>query len=318
VQEFLQKQLHQTVEIMPYSEAIPMPLNLKNSYELSMMKILGTKSLLMRPLDKIHFATLKTHHSKLQALTGLQCVLCFKELGTYTYHKLIELGIPFIQEDRQIYLPFLGMVLAPRALERKTLETRDKVSFMTQRFLLLAIYRHWNEMTVTQVAEEMNISKMSVSRCFDELESIALPCIRRNGRGRFFVWSESWQKLWQAVRGFLQNPIVKQYNLQESLGKKDLMLAGISALSAYSMLNDNFYKVYAVDRARAAELFLEDKACVPGGEVPAEVITVMQYVIPFRDRKMIDPLSIVLMLSEEDREDPRVEMAVDEMIKEQL
>lgn len=318
VQQFLQKQLHQNVEVMPYFGEIPLPFYLKNSYELSLAKILGIEFLLIRPLDKIHFATLQKHHSKLRALTGLQCVLYFKELSQYTYYKLIELGIPFIQEERQIYLPFLGVVLAPRALERKALEKRDKVSFMTQRFLLLAIYRHWNEITVTKAAEEMNISKMSISRCFDELEAIGVQCIQRNKRGRSFAWGKSWRSLWEVVRDSLQNPIAKQYNLEKRLGYTNLMLAGISALSEYSMLNDNAYVVYAVDKKMAAELFLEDKECVPDGEVPAEIITVMQYVIPFKDGKTIDPLSIILMLSKADREDPRVEMAVDEMIKENL
>ena len=318
MQEFLRKQLHQNVEIMPYYGNSPLPLYLKNNYDLSVIQLSEIKCLLMSPLEKVHIATLKKHHEKIQALTGLQCILCFKELRTYTYHKLIELGIPFIQEGRQIYLPFLGMFLVPRALEKKELKAKEKISFLTQQFLLLAIYRHWNEVSLTQVAAEMNISKMSVSRCFDELESISLPCIKRSGRSRFFVWSESWQKLWQDSRDFLKNPIVKQYKLQESLGRTDLMLAGISALSVYSLLNEESYKVYAVDKVMAKKLSLKDKASIPEDEEPVEVFQVLQYVIPFHDGKTIDPLSVLLTLSPEEREDPRIEMAVDEMLKEQL
>ena len=318
MQEFLRKQLHQNMEIAPYNGSSPMPLYLKNNYELSMIQLSGIKCLLMRPLVKIHIATMKKHYEKMQAVTGLQCILCFKELRTYTYHKLIEMGIPFIQEGRQIYLPFLGMVLVPSALEKKELKAKEKVSFLTQQFLLLAIYRHWNEVSLTQVAAEMSISKMSVSRCFDELESIALSCIKRSGRSRFFIWSEPWQKLWQAARGFLKNPIIKQYKLQESLGRTDLTLAGVSALSVYSLLNEEPYKVYAVDKAMAEKLSLQDKASVPDGEEPVEVFQVMQYVIPFHDGKTIDPLSVFLTLSSEEREDPRIEMAVDEMLKEQI
>lgn len=318
MQEFLRKQLHQNVEIVPYYGSSPLPLYLKNNYELSVIQFSEIECLLMRPLDKIHIATLKKHHAKLQTLTGLQCILCFKELRTYTYHKLVESGRPFIQEERHIYLPFLGMVLSTRALEKKELEAKEKVSFLTQQFLLLAIYRQWNKVSLTQVATEMNISKMSVSRCFDELESIALSCIKRSGRSRFFIWTQSWRNLWQVVSGFLNNPIVKQYKLQESLGRTDLMLAGVSALSVYSMLNDEPYKVYAVDKAMAKKLSLQDKARVPEGEEPAEVFLVMQHVIPYHDGKTVDPLSILLMLSPEEKADPRIEMAVDEMLKEQI
>jgi hypothetical protein len=318
VQGFLEEQLHQRVDIIPYNEDMPIPLYLKNSYELSVMKILETKCLLMRPLDKINFAALKKHYAKLQSLTNLQCVLYFKEVNVYACHKMIECGIPFIQEGRQIYLPFLGMILSKNLPQRKSLEAKQKVSFMTQQFLLLAIYHQWKKMTVTQVAQQMQVSKMSVSRCFDELEALDLHCIQRRGRNRFFVWQESWQTLWQSARIFLQNPIVKQYNLQEQLNAKKLLLAGIAAISMYSMLDNNSYAVYAVDKTMAATLKLKDKLCVPAGEAPAEVIAVMQYVISFHDGQTIDPLSAILMLSEEDKEDPRVEMAVDEMLKEQL
>ena len=44
----------------------------------------------------------------------------------------------------------------------------------------------------------------------------------------------------------------------------------------------------------------------------------MQHVIPYHDGKTVDPLSILLMLSPEEKADPRIEMAVDEMLKEQI
>lgn len=318
MQEFLEEQLHQKVDIIPYNDDLPIPLYLKNGYELSMMKILETTCLLMRPLNKINFAALKKQYAKMQSLTNLHCVLYFREVNVYASHKMIECGIPFIQGERQIYLPFLGVVLSKKLLERKPLEAKLKVAFMTQQFLLSAIYHQWQEITVTQAAAQLQVSKMSISRCFDELESIELHCIQRKGRNRFFSWQEPWQKLWQSVCGFLQNPVVKQYNLQECLSERNLMVAGISAISAYSMLDDNSYVVYAVTREMALELQLEDKLCVPAGEVPAEVIAVMQYVIPFHNGQTIDPLSAILMLSEADREDPRVEMAIDEMLKEKI
>ena len=96
------------------------------------------------------------------------------------------------------------------------------------------------------------------------------------------------------------------------------MLAGISALSVYSLLNEESYKVYAVDKVMAKKLSLKDKASIPEDEEPVEVFQVMQYVIPFHDGKTIDPLSVLLTLSPEEREDPRIEMAVDEMLKGQL
>jgi len=62
--------------------------------------------------------------------------------------------------------------------------------------------------------------------------------------------------------------VLKEYKLQESPGTKNLMLAGISAISEYSMLDDSLYTVYAADKAMAEALRLEDKVCVPAEKYP--------------------------------------------------
>lgn len=64
---------------------------------------------------------------------------------------------------------------------------------------------------------------------------------------------------------------------------------------------------YLKIRSRARQLSMVEK--------PACVMHEIGYYIEFADGKAMDPLSIVLSLSEEEKEYPRVSMAVDEMLE---
>ena len=51
-------------------------------------------------------------------------------------------------------------------------------------------------------------------------------------------------------------------------------------------------------------------------EEPACIIQEVGYILPFGENKAVDPLSLTLMLSEEEIDDPRVESCVEEMLEE--
>ena len=52
------------------------------------------------------------------------------------------------------------------------------------------------------------------------------------------------------------------------------------------------------------------------GETPGCIIQELGYYIPFRDLNAVDPLTVLLLISDEDKEDPRISMAIDEMLEE--
>ena len=44
------------------------------------------------------------------------------------------------------------------------------ISYLTQKLIFVAIYEKWVEVTVSEAAIKLKVSKMSISRCFDEIE----------------------------------------------------------------------------------------------------------------------------------------------------
>lgn len=66
-------------------------------------------------------------------------------------------GIPFVVEGKQIYLPFMGVLLAGKT--DRILTPISRISYLTQKILLLALYENWKEMTVTRIAECLGVTK---------------------------------------------------------------------------------------------------------------------------------------------------------------
>lgn len=82
------------------------------------------------------------------------------------------------------------------------------------------------------------------------------------------------------------------------------------------MLSEERYVTYAVEKNQISELGLKSIHEVPNNEEPVCIVQEVGYILPFKDKKAVDPLSLSLMLSDADMEDPRVENCLNEMLEE--
>jgi hypothetical protein len=252
----------------------------------------------------------------LKKLTGLDCVLCLDSVGSYTKDKMLSEAIPFIIPGKQIYMPFLGVALSQNGT--REIPSIEKLSFSAQKLLLTAIYQNWTQTSLKDAAVALGLSKMSISRCFDELQSVSLDIVGKIGKARCFSWSGNRRELWEAIAPYLRNPVARQYRLGATIALNEAKLGGISALCHYSMLAENPYTVYAITKSAAKQLEASKLKPIPDTESPVVVIQIMQYDLDYKESHTIDPLSAVLSISEEDRADPRVEAAIDEILEECL
>lgn len=70
-------------------------------------------------------------------------------------------------------------------------------------------------MTVSEAAEKLQVSKMSVSRCFDEIEYLNVDILRMKGKARVITIPIDVKKLWNDMQAVLRNPVIVRYELQE-------------------------------------------------------------------------------------------------------
>lgn len=314
--DYIEKMLHIKVTISDYTNIDKLPLYLKGSYRLYTIKLMEKDCLLAEPKEFINLSALRKQREQLKKLSHMECVLCFDDVNTYTKQKLIEEAIPFIIKEKQIYMPFLGMALTNH--DERLLQEIKEISYLSQKLLLVAIYQKWKKISLTEASNVLCVSKMSITRCFDELEALKIPLVSKLGRNRYFVWEQSSAALWNMLRPFLRNPVAKEYRLDKPLDMRELPLGGMSALSSYTLLNDNGYRTYAITKELAKSLRIVDLPCIPNGEVPAETIQILHYDIPFGDGTAVDPLTAILSLSDEDKKDPRIASAIDEVVEENV
>ncbi len=139
-------------------------------------------------------------------------------------------------EDKEIYLPFIGIVLKNH---KKKIVRPLKIAYLTQKALLVILYQNLFKVSVTEMATCLQVSKMSASRCFNEIESLWPDMIDDKGRaGRFFKWSNTRRELWNRVKEHLRNPVIRQFSL-DCMPPFNIPQSGMTTVSYYSQIADN-------------------------------------------------------------------------------
>ena len=312
MKNYLEAVLHQDVDIHPFNDKRKLPLVYRGRYILSNMVIAGQKTVLVEPIEHEPLAILKKQHKQLELYTDSRCVLALKEMSSYAQKAMVKEGIPFVWDGHQVYLPFLGMLLDSTI--GRTVPQCEKISFLTQRLLLTALYQSWDAVTVTKAARMLGVTKTAVSHCFDELEAINMPYLAVRNRARKLTIATEKQTVWETIKDSLRNPVIATYALKESPAA-NLLTAGLTALAEYSMLSEPACPIFAVSKKAISSLNLTKRQLTPAEDTPACILQEIGYQIDFGAGTAIDPLSLVLSLSQEEKEEPRTSIAVDEMLE---
>ena len=313
MKEYIEKCLRRIVTIEKNPKLYEkLPLKYMGMYELYLIYQEGIEWIIAQPKNNVRLNTLRHDQKQIEKIIGINCALYFTKLNHYTKEMLLSEGIPFIVEGKQMYLPFMGMLLANNN-ERK-LKPVHTISFLTQKLLLCALYEKWNQMNVTRIAEKLNVTKMSVTRCLDEIEYLDLDILNVSGKTRKISVGENTKNVWESIKPILRNPVITRFQLVDDICLENK--AGISALCEYSLLSDNGYPTYAITKKELNDTNIKSYRQISiGEEIGCEVLEV-GYFIDFKDKKIQDPLSVIMCLSEADMEDERVQMCIDEMLEE--
>ena len=313
MKEYVANALHVKVESRQPDALASIPLYLKGQFTLEQWNIFGVVFLVAEPEGNPAVKTLEKSRDALEGRTGLPVAFAFGNATRYKVDRLLEAGVPFIVANWQIYLPFLGVVLS----ERESAASRDRaaeiLSPQAQRFALKVAYGELTAANVSQAARLMDVTKMTASRIFDELDGVDSSWVTTEGRQRQFRLNMSRGDFWRRIAPYLTNPVVREHRLGY-VPEGVFPLSGISALCAGSMLQDNPWPTIAVTRAGERELGLRPKDLDCEDEV-ACIVQVMRYELDSMSDHAIDPLSAILSLSDEEKHDPRIEAEVERAMK---
>lgn len=316
MKNYLEQALRQKVKMSEAVEIYPkLPLIFRGRYKILDIQTNGIHWIAINPRSReTHLVQMRKNRMQVEQVLGLNCAIFLDDTTFYIREKLLEEGVPFVVKDKCVFLPFLGYLLGET--KGRELPPVSFLSFLTQKMLLIAIYERWQNVRVTEAAKRLEISKKSASRCFDELEYLHIPVLGKKGKSRVIVIPEDVHGLWEQIHTLLRDPVIKKYTLKEDMKMHDK--AGISALCEYSLLSDNAYPTYAITKKEVASSGIKGRKEIVEGEDAGCVVLELGYFIEFKGKKVQDPLSVALTITEEEKDDERVNLSIEHMLEEYL
>ena len=313
VKEFLEKILRQNVIMTENKEVYKkLPLVYRGRYDIFTVETNGALWMAIHPKGDVGLVMLRRDRAGVEKMTGLNCAIFLDRTTFYIKEKMMEEGIPFVIEGKQVFLPFIGYLLSKE--NERELAPVHLISFLTQKMLLMAIYERWNEVKVSGAAKRIGVSTKSASRCFDELEYLNIDVLGMKGKSRVINIPDDRKQLWQQIENVLRNPVIRRFVLREDM--KIEKKAGISALCEYSLLSDNVYPTYAVTKRELKASGVKEEKQASELEEIGCVVLELGYFIDFLGKGFQDPLSVVLSLTGEEKEEERVDISINEMLEE--
>ena len=150
-----------------------------------------------------------------------------------------------------------------------------------------------------------------MSKVKDELEAANICRTARAGRSMVLEFTATGGKLWQQLAKELVTPVKRKYWIHWGKRKNQLLLAGMSALSARTMIGDDRLPTYALTLGMLGELLSHGmcEICHDADNATAQVEIWSYDPNLLGDGKLVDHLSLYLSMS--DSPDERVQQQLE-------
>ena len=213
-----------------------LPNFIRTRYRLQMARLDEKKVIFLYPETELEqIGTLRKHIVHIQNVENLPVVLVLKEITWRQKEYLIRERIPFVVENKQIYLPFMALYLQERCSAEK--QQYEEILPSAQLLLLYFIYSGAQELSTSQASKELGLTPTSISRASRQLEEMKLVQTRKTGVQKILFSMDSPKELFQKVQKKLISPVKRTVYIPKEFVKSELLESGYSALAEYSMLN---------------------------------------------------------------------------------
>lgn len=276
-------------------------LFLRDRYQLIQTRILGTDLALAiesTGWDQGSPGEYASHATLLAQALGKPVALVLPRTPSHLRNKLVHSGVPFIVPGNQFFLPFLASDLR-EWIPRLKPGQKNNLSAVAQLLFLFHLRREsLEEMPLQEIAKRLGYSPMMISKAKDDLEAAKLAEAVRQGRSLVLRFAAQERALWDIAESCLGSPVRKTYWVQWEKPTYPALLAGLSALSRKSLVEDDRLPTYALDQSNV-RLWLK-KGTVRGSSGPEEATNKIEgwnyNPLLLGDDLMVDDLSLYLSL----------------------
>lgn len=226
---------------------------------------------------------------------------------------LIEKNIPFISDAKQLYLPFLGMMLSDRLAQQKQINA-EKMMPVTQALFLHILYNSNNKpMLKKDAAEFLCVTRTSITRASDQL--LAMDLINQDmiGKECYMMPVMTGKELYKKAKPFLINPVQRVITTDSDFDSYPF--SGESALSICSMLNAPKIPVRAIYKSDVDINEISEIDVRWSSDDSAVNLELWKYDPRLFEKKgVVDPVSLAMSLTE--NVDERIEASIEEYLEE--
>ena len=314
VEPYLKDNIDNQIIIKTWDDAIKIPIFLRSIYKFYTMQILGNLCILLEIIDEgPGIDIIKKHINRIERITNHQIVLYYKEITRYRRKSLIENNIPFVIEDGQIFLPFLGLHL--KKIDDSVQKEIKKFTPSAQIAYLYFFYNKDTAINITDFSGIFGLTLMTASRALNELYNAKLLTYEIGGKtGRSKEYSRiSNHDYFEKGSVLLNSPIKKVVYVKKA--PKESYVSGLEALAELSMLNPPNYKVRAIYEGylNSKDLEIIKNEDIIKDEKLVELQIWRYNPKLFAKEDTVDKVSLYASLKEEN--DERIEQALEEVLR---
>jgi DNA-binding MarR family transcriptional regulator len=315
LEQYLQETLGVRVTCHSWEKSNNLPFYLQDRYVYFMTELSGIEYVLMIDAGQEEQtpAVISKHIEQVRTQNNVEVIFIRESTTSYNRKRLVEHKVPFIVPGNQMYLPMLGIDF--REHLKKLRKTKLKFAPATQVLILYALYQNQIDvLTPFQIAQHLGYKAMTMTRAFDELESAGIGIFTTTGKERRLRFESTGKVLWEKVLPYLNTPVRKHIHISSELKLENKILAGLSALSHYTMLAEprNPVLAFSADEWKV-QIKGKDVFELPAAEPGSVEVELWKYSpSQFADNRKVDRLSLYLSLK--DSADERVQSALDELL----
>lgn len=307
--------------ITPF-ELTGVPFYIRDKYQLYTGEILSLTCVFMRPrIEEDSPAMIEKHTQAIRKVWSEGEVIYLSEtIAGHNRNRLIQHKVSFIVPGNQFYIPVLGIELREYFKKvRKNINIENHLSPTAQLIVLWTLLKRSsivNEMNSTQMSKQLRCSRAAAARAYDELVNFDWAKINKTaGNQKVIRFKTEGSSLWQKVNEYMKSPVKKSRWVIGNVENIPALKAGEYALSQYTLMGEPNYPCYAIAanewKGMQKTLELEELKYPESGCFELQTWSYNPDLLAEDD--CVDLFSLYLSL--QDKTDPRIEKATEELIE---
>jgi AraC-like DNA-binding protein len=317
---YFDKTLGVEVEIEQRAVLNNLPYFITDHYRLYKAKLLNRCFVLM--IDKFvqHSSpdVIRKHVEKVSDKTGLSVIYVVSALTSFNRKRLINYRTNFVVPNNQMYLPHLMIDLREHYRSRE--QEKDYLTPSSQAILIYSLLHSNRELYSSSISKELKYSETTVSRSFREISGFGIGDIVKDIRENILNLPREKRELWNKAYPLMRSPVMKEVWVNSYDILKELPLAGLSALSEYTMIAPLRNEVFAISSAQWNQAVKEKtvkQSIEPEATDYNKKIEIWHYTAKLvKFSNIVDKYSLYLSLKQDP--DERIQHALQYMLEEEL